>query len=142
VFTSAERGTLVTENQSLTGVSTSLFATADGGLTWVPRATLVGTPITDDFLDADHGWLVIAGDGAAGATDLYQTVDGGATWTRVGAFPYMGLNLDFLTPEAGWAAVVVGQQESGPAYLVQTGDGGRAWTGVVPRLTLQSAPSP
>jgi hypothetical protein len=141
-FTSGESGTLFTENQSLTGVSTSLFATADGGLSWLPRSTVVGAPVADDFLDADHGWVVIAGDGAAGGTDLYETGDGGETWNRVGAFPYMGLNLDFLTPEVGWAAVVVGQQDGGPAYLVQTGDGGRTWTGVVPRFAIQSAPSP
>jgi len=140
-FTSAQSGTLVTENQSLTGVSTSLFATADGGISWLLRSTSVGAPVADDFLDADHGWLVTAADGAAGGTDLYATADGGTTWTRVGAFPYTGLSVDFLTTTLAWAAGDLGQQDGGPAYVVQTGDGGRTWTGVVPQLASPS-PSP
>jgi photosystem II stability/assembly factor-like uncharacterized protein len=95
--------------------------------------------VADDFLDADHGWLVTAGDGAAGATDLYATGDGGMTWTRLGAFPYVGLSLDFLTSEAGWAAADLSEQDGGPVYLVRTGDGGRTWTGLVPQL---AGPSP
>jgi hypothetical protein len=141
VFTSAESGTLLTENQSLTGVSTSLFATVDGGSSWLPRSTSIGSPVADDFLDADHGWLVTAGDGAAGATDLYATGDGGTTWTRLGAFPYVGLSLDFLTTNLGWATEDLSQQDGGPAYFVQTDDGGRTWRGVVPQLASPS-PSP
>jgi len=90
----------------------------------------VGAPVADDFLDADHGWLVTAADGAAGGTDLYATADGGTTWTRVGAFPYTGLSVDFLTTTLAWAAGDLGQQDGGPAYVVQTGDGGapgRGW---------------
>jgi photosystem II stability/assembly factor-like uncharacterized protein len=139
LFTTEESGTLLTENQGLTGVSTSLFATADGGLSWVLRSTSAGSPVADDFLDADHGWLVTAGDGVAGATDLYGTDDGGKTWTRLGAFPYVGLSLDFLTSEAGWAAADLSEQDGGPVYLVRTGDGGRTWTGLVPQL---AGPSP
>ena len=139
VFTSPESGTLLTENQSLTGVSTSLFATADGDSSWLLRSTSEGAPVADDFLDADHGWLVTAGDGTAGGTDLYTTDDGGMTWTRLGAFPYVGLSLDFLTTKLGWASEGLSQQDGAPAYLVQTGDGGRTWTGVVPQL---ASPSP
>jgi photosystem II stability/assembly factor-like uncharacterized protein len=138
VFTSAESGTLLTENQSLTGVSASLFGTVDGGTSWLLRSTSGGAPVADDFLDADHGWLVIASDGAGGGTDLYATADGGKTWTRLGAFPYTGLSLDFLTTKLGWAAGDLGQQDGGPAYVVQTGDGGRTWTGVVPQLASPS----
>ena len=141
VFTSAQSGALLTENESLTGVSTSLFATVDGGVSWLLRSTSVGAPVADDFLDADHGWLVTAADGAAGGTDLFATDDGGTTWTRVGAFPYTGLSLDFVTTTLAWAAGDLGQQDGGPAYLVQTGDGGRTWTGVVPQLA-SPAPSP
>jgi hypothetical protein len=139
VFTSTESGTLLTENQSLTGVSTSLFATVDGGFSWLLRSAPVGAPVAYDFLDADHGWLVTAGDGPAGATDLYATADGGKTWTRLGAFPYTGLSLDFLTTKLGWAAGDLSQLDGGPAYVVQTGDGGRTWKGVVPQL---ASPSP
>jgi photosystem II stability/assembly factor-like uncharacterized protein len=113
----------------------------DGGVSWLLRSTSVGAPVADDFLDADHGWLVTAADGAAGGTDLFATDDGGTTWTRVGAFPYTGLSLDFVTTTLAWAAGDLGQQDGGPAYLVQTGDGGRTWTGVVPQLASPS-PSP
>jgi hypothetical protein len=140
-FTSAQSGTLLTENQSLTGVDTSLFATADGGVSWLLRSTSVGAPVADDFLDADHGWLVTAADGAAGGTDLYATADGGTTWTRVGAFPFTGMSLDFLTTTLAWAAGDLGQQDGGPAYVVRTGDGGHTWMGVVPHLASPS-PSP
>jgi hypothetical protein len=141
VFTSTESGALLSENQSLTGVSASLFATVDGGTSWLLRSTSGGAPVADDFLDADHGWLVTAGDGAAGATDLYATADGGKTRTRLGAFPYTGLSLDFLTTKLGWAAGDLGQLDGGPAYVVQTGDGGRTWKGVVPQLA-SPLPSP
>jgi len=122
-------------------VSTSVFATTDGGLSWGLRSTTAGAPAASDFLDAEHGWLVTDAEGAAGAEELYATGDGGSSWTRVNAFPYEGLSLDFLTPEVGWAAADLGQLATGPAYLVQTGDGGRSWAAVLPSLASPS-PSP
>ena len=113
----------------------------DGGASWLLRSTSVGAPVADDLLDADHGWLVTAADGAAGGTDLFATDDGGATWTRVGAFPYTGLSLDFVTRDSSVGGRDLGQQDGGPAYLVQTGRWGRTWTGVVPQLE-SPPPSP
>jgi photosystem II stability/assembly factor-like uncharacterized protein len=141
VFTSPGSGTLLTENQSLTAVTTSLFATGDGGGSWLLRSTSIGSPVADGFVDADRGWLVTAADGAGSATDIFTTADGGAIWTRLGAFPYAGLSLDFLTAKLGWAAEDLDQQDAGPAYLIQTDDGGRTWTGVVPEIPTPS-PSP
>ena len=133
-FTSAAVGTLLIETESDAGVSTSVFATSDGGLSWQQRSTIVGAPLADDFLDAGHGWLVTDGDGEGSAPDLHVTGDGGRTWTHLGAFPYVGLSLDFLTPEVGWAAADHGQLDSGSSYVVETTDGGRSWTAVLPRL--------
>lgn len=141
VFVSGRDGTVLTENDSEAGITTSLFATSDGGLSWRLQSTTAGQASTEDFLDAEHGWLVTDEDGVGSAPDLYATSDGGSTWTHVNAFPYEGLSLDFLTPTEGWAADVLGQDESGPTYLVQTVDGGRDWTSVRPRISGVS-PSP
>ena len=141
VFTSGGYATVLTENDSEAGITTSLFATSDGGVSWRLQSTTAGQASTEDFLDARHGWLVTDEDGVGSAPDLYATTDGGSTWTHVNAFPYQGLSLDFLTPDEGWAAVDLGQDESGPTYLVQTVDGGRNWTSVAPRISGAS-PSP
>jgi photosystem II stability/assembly factor-like uncharacterized protein len=141
IFVSGQDGTVLTENDSEAGITTSLFATSDGGLSWRLQSTTAGQASTEDFLDAQHGWLVTDEDGVGSAPDLYATSDGGSTWTHVNAFPYEGLSLDFLTPTEGWAADDLGQDESGPTYLVQTVDGGRDWTSVAPRISGAS-PSP
>jgi photosystem II stability/assembly factor-like uncharacterized protein len=140
-FTSGERGTLLTVSESETAISTSLFATSDGGASWQLRSTTAGTPIADAFLGADDGWLATDGEGEGSAPDLYATHDGGSTWTRLNAFPYAGLRLDFLTPTVGWAAADLGEVGTGPTYLVQTADGGRDWTAVLPHL-VGASPSP
>jgi photosystem II stability/assembly factor-like uncharacterized protein len=140
-FTSSEGGTLLTENDAEAGVTTSLFATTDGGLSWELRSTSAGAPVAADFLGARDGWLVTDGNGIGSAPELYTTGDGGSTWTRVNAFPYEGLSLDFLSPQLGWASADLDDSQGGPTYLVQTQDGGRSWSAVLPRL-LSPSPSP
>jgi len=140
-FTSSETGTLLTEDEVETGITTSLFGTADGGIAWVLRSTSVGAPVTADFLSAQDGWLVSGGDGIGSSPELYATGNGGRSWTRLNAFPFDGLSLDFVTPDVGWAATDLDQTEDGPPYLVQTDDGGRSWSAVLPRLANPS-PSP
>jgi len=139
-FTSAQNGTLLTELAEPAGISTSLFATTDGGITWHLRATRAGAPLTVDFLDSDHGWLVTDGDGSGGAPALYATRDGGSDWTHLNAFPYVGLSLDFVTPQVGWAAADLDELDGGPRYLVETDDGGRIWTAVQPHVAGPSPP--
>lgn len=141
IFVSGRDGTVLTENDSEAGITTSLFSTSDGGLSWRLQSTTAGQASAEDFLDAQHGWLVTDQDGVGSAPDLYATADGGSTWTHVNGFPYQGLSLDFLTPDEGWGAEDVGQHESGPTYLVQTVDGGRDWTSVAPRIS-SPPPSP
>ncbi len=139
-FTSGQGGALLTQNQTESGgLSTSIFATTDGGLSWQQRAAPSGSPVASDFLDSDHGWVVTNEDSLAGASELYATQDGGSAWTRLNAFPYVGIGLDFLTPEAGWAAPALGAPEGGPSYLIRTTDGGRSWSAAVPRI---AGPSP
>ena len=62
-----------------------LCVTQDGAHTWqaiqtnVPFRRPENLPVrTDDFVDAQTGWAVLA---AGQGTSLYQTVDGGQTWT-------------------------------------------------------------
>ncbi|MGO8687648.1 MAG: WD40/YVTN/BNR-like repeat-containing protein [Candidatus Dormibacteria bacterium] len=140
-FTSGRDGTLLTQDQDGSGgLSTGLFATTDGGLSWRLRSTTGGSPVASDFLDADHGWLVANDDTLAGATELYATRDGGSAWTRLNAFPYSGIGLDFLTPEVGWAAPAFGSSGNGPAYLIRTSDGGRSWSAAVARIAPTPSP--
>ena len=140
-FTSQESGALLTENETEAGPTTSLFATTDGGISWLLRSTKAGAPLATAVVGADDGWLVTDGDGTAGAPDLYATGDGGSTWTHLDAFPFVGLSLDFLTPDVGWAAPDLRELDGGPTYVVQTVDGGRTWTAVLPQLD-SPAPSP
>jgi photosystem II stability/assembly factor-like uncharacterized protein len=140
-FTSGQVGTLLTQNQTASGgLSTSLFSTQDGGLSWRLRSTTAGSPVASDFLDAERGWLVTDDDTLAGAAELYATQDGGSAWTRLNAFPYEGIDLDFLTPEVGWAAPVFSAPDSGPAYLIRSTDGGRSWSAAVSRIAASPAP--
>ena len=140
VFTSPASGTVLTENLGLSAVTTSIFATADGGRSWTLRWEGLGQPAGADFLDPQRGWLVFEGvDGSAAAPAIYATGDGGATWAHLNAFPYSGLALDFVSAEIGWAAPSADQPGSGPSYLVETEDGGRTWTPVVPQVDAGDA---
>jgi photosystem II stability/assembly factor-like uncharacterized protein len=135
-FTSAENGTLLTENAGgATPVSTALFATTDAGQSWSLRYSSDGTPFGTDFVDADHGWLVmLSADGDAADPDLYATGDGGTTWSIQNAFPFGGMDLDFLTTTTGWASTDLSQYSGGASYLLSTDNGGQSWIALTPRL--------
>jgi photosystem II stability/assembly factor-like uncharacterized protein len=140
-FTSAEDGTLITEDVGAAPISAGLFTTTDGGRTWSLRYSSAGTPFGSDFVDADHGWLAVSSpDGAAAAPDLYVTGDGGSTWSVLHVLPdigwsvYIGLQLDFLTPGMGWASTAV-TQSGGPSYLLATEDGGHSWSALRPLIS-------
>ena len=133
-FSSAEDGTMLTEQVGEAAIATSVYATLDGGEIWSLVYTGAGTPLGSDFVGPGDGWLVLASAYPdAAAPDLYSSRDGGGTWTPVAAFPFMGMNLDFISPQLGWAAPDLSQVGGGPTYLVQTSDGGRSWTGLSPQ---------
>lgn len=141
-FTDATRGHVV-------GAYHSVFATTDGGATWVRQSTPLPTadPTTSDhlqpedprnqgftgvsFADAEHGHAVTNDDA------VVATADGGNTWTvqptpRPGAVgaQYSGgvvplhwnfTGVAFPDPDHGY---VVG----GEGVILATGDGGTSWT--------------
>ena len=96
-----------------------LFATRDGGATWlrqrVPTRYLL---LGGTFVDEDAGWIV-----GAGATVL-QTVDGGATWNSEAAVPKIASArfnaASFVDRRRGW---VVGAR----GLVFTTMDGGHTW---------------
>ena len=144
-FTSAEDGTLVTEDVGAAPLSVGLFATTDGGQTWSLRYSTAATPVGSDFVDADNGWLAMssASSGDPAAPDLYFTGDGGRSWSILYAFPsigYVGVDLDFLTEGTGWASTDPGQTAGSASYLLETDDGGHSWTALRPQLSLPSPP--
>jgi photosystem II stability/assembly factor-like uncharacterized protein len=142
-FTSAEDGTLVTEDVGAAPLSAGLFATTNGGRTWALRYATAATPFGFDFVDAEHGWLAACSAGDTATPGLYFTGDGGVGWSMLYAFPSIGcvgLDLDFLSNGTGWAATDSTETAGSVSYLLETDDGGHSWTGLRPQLSLQSPP--
>ncbi len=140
-FTSTEDGTLLTEDVGAAPLSVGVFATTDGGQIWSLRHSSAGAPLGSDFIDANHGWLVIGSpNGDAAALDLYFTGDGGTTWSVLDAFPFIGMNLDFLNAGTGWASTALSQYSAGASYLLATDDGGHRWTALRPQISVQPPP--
>src|ERR1051325_8296018 len=66
------------------GVRPVLYATEDGGASWVERPALGdrASVISWSFVDSDHGWMLAHSDGpeAPPPAPLYRTEDGGPPW--------------------------------------------------------------
>lgn len=152
VFTSRQDGTFVVGLQQIvticqlqaTGgfgcqseekaVASYIYATHDGGSTWVARdlpALSTGGDIS--FINGRSGFF--AGStyppttrGGINFDRFFITHDGGATWEvlPIGG-PLRGGSLQFVNSSTGWA-LRLGQ-------LVRSTDGGRTWTTVVPLLS-------
>lgn len=114
-----------------------LFATQDGGKTWVERSQPVGEPV--HFIDANTGWVA----GGAQGNELYFTHDGGRTWqvrdfaAGEGRF-YQYSQPGFATSQRGMIAVAF--LDAPAAYTAYTTyyatqDGGETWT---PAFTITS----
>jgi hypothetical protein len=105
-----------------------VFQTSDGGTMWTRTATVPDPaeayPTAIQFVDADHGWLLMGLAGMAKVALLFGTDDGGATWNQLGS-TYSG-DLDFVSDTQGWLAF----QSAGAAGegVDETTDGGRTWT--------------
>jgi len=65
----------------------TIFRTDDGGASWrkATPAAVEGMPSELDFVDATHGWLVIAS--ASNDVYLYRTTDAGVHWSLVSRHP-------------------------------------------------------
>ncbi len=104
----------------ITGMTSGLYQTQDGGKTWYPQAL----PLPDTVPPATPATLSAAGplftfngqegifpvdlglpDGRA-IPELYRTNDGGQTWLAVGTLPAWPDAITFLDRQEGWAARV------------------------------------
>jgi len=120
-----------------------LRLTTTGGTTWVtvtppgvPAARILGAA----FLDAAHGWTVVAGNPdrtQRTGLDLLRSADGGRSWRQASlagpdrlytAAPGEAATIDFLDAQHGWIAI---RLASGSNFslgrLFQTTDGGATW---------------
>ena len=65
----------------------NVLRTDDGGVTWYNVSPLnvsaLGYSATSDFLDANHGWVLVPDTNNPLIGTLYRTGDGGSTWTSV-----------------------------------------------------------
>lgn len=90
----------------LAGQTIRIFRTTDGGTTWKSSQVTVDAPldISLDFVDPQHGWLVVAtqtGSGFVSAGQLFQTADGGVTWNALPP-PPSGHAVRFIDLSTGW----------------------------------------
>ena len=116
------------------GTGASVVHTQDGGATWakstVSRKPSPILPLSMDFVDSVHGWMVGMALGPRGEeAALLATDDGGRTWTSAGgadAFEGHILSaVDFVDASHGWAA---------GSGLFVTSDGGASWSRVMDGL--------
>lgn len=110
---------------------TSLVRTLDGGITWYDLTptglTGLGQMNSIDFLDPEHGWLIIPSADYQTGT-LYRTTDGGLTWNS-SAQPFGGGIFDFVDAITGFILVGRGAAAGSQAVdLYATQDGGVTWS--------------
>ncbi len=109
-----------------------ISATTDGGSSW--STSPAGRPDpgfadTDsahvDFVDKQHGWVVVTLPGSLSIGVLLHTTDGGRTWQQL-PMPTGG-PVEFISPNTGWLTSdgQPGTYASEKFYV--TRDGGRTW---------------
>ncbi|HEU5110333.1 MAG TPA: hypothetical protein VFT95_17465 [Micromonosporaceae bacterium] len=92
-----------------------MYASADGGTTWEPRASVdLGGPLLSILPTADGALLL------EGPKDTYRSLDGGRTFTRVG--PSLG-NHGYTLATGGYAIPTNNSE-----YGVWLSPDGAAWS--------------
>ncbi len=111
------------------GCTSTLLATADGGVDWTPVYSRTDALLAEvDFVNAQRGWLSLQTGG------LLRSTDGGRTWIAVAApcaaspqEPKLG-SFSFTGPQSGFA--VCESPEAGVTVakvLFRTTNGGESW---------------
>jgi photosystem II stability/assembly factor-like uncharacterized protein len=134
-FTSAMRGFAVS------GPSSKIWATTDGGDTWTSAYSHPGTYFRSiSFIDDNHGFASnlgpISGSPITDTNLLYETKDGGGSWNAVtkitgvpdgdgGTTLPTGICNQFQLDATHLVAV---GRVSGPSYMMQSSDAGASWT--------------
>ena len=131
--------------------SVEIYRTLDGGRNWSQVGMSVagwGLPGAIDFVDRQHGWLLMKQDGTlqtpgADMMAVYGTADGGASWNKLSETDTSGIaghlpqacsktQLVFLNATTGW--IQGGCGAGGGYFLYVTRDGGRNWVAVALRV--------
>ena len=121
-FSDATTGVLVLDIYGPDGATHNfLYATPDGGTSWLDGWLLPPNSFSVDFLTGAVGWTLDAKSNAV----LY-THDGGQHWSTLGTIPSsQGVaDLQFVNSAIGWA---LGSEPAGNT-LIKTSDGGQTWT--------------
>jgi len=129
-FADSRTGWVAVRRQDIAAGRSALFATRDGGATWVrlslpvPSAYAVWVRV----FDAAHGMVQIARDQADGRGSLLGTDDGGATWQdlHLPDQPAVG-NTTFFDRQHGWFLTQSASGSPIGSALSRTSDGGRTW---------------
>jgi photosystem II stability/assembly factor-like uncharacterized protein len=135
LFVSPSLGYMIGVKGTRTSSTVVLFATTDGGQTWLERKTPETLLIASTFTAATDGWVAMNPPNTSSLdTSLWSTTDAGLTWVDLGLQPDLsGIRLDFLTAQIGWAYPSAIQQTP-PAPLFRTSDGGRTWSPITPTI--------
>jgi photosystem II stability/assembly factor-like uncharacterized protein len=121
-FSDATTGVFVLSIYGTDGAAHNfLYATPDGGTSWLHGWVLPPNSFNVDFLTGAVGWTL----DAKSNTVLYSH-DGGQHWSTLGTVPSsQGVaDLQFVNTAIGWA---MGSEPIGNT-LIKTSDGGRTWT--------------
>jgi photosystem II stability/assembly factor-like uncharacterized protein len=111
-----------------------LAHTTDGGANWAsawvdlaglqPQPRELGTVGNINFMDAQHGWMVLATSGSANFRPgiMLQTSDGGKSWSSPKSQPGIYAQVRFLSLNDGWLT-------GGPGghFLYSTHDAAKTW---------------
>jgi len=116
-----------------TYVGLAVYATHDGGLTWIPNPTVLGDVRRDSIVDFVSMQDIFADCGS----DLCATQDGAHTWQPL----HSNLNfdtdvtaIDFVSPSTGWALKTTIVEGISSNYLWETTNGGATWTQLSPTV--------
>ena len=102
-----------------------VVTTADGGVTWQPRAPVAGAQAVA-FEGANLGWVLVGDGGRCPNFEAQVTQDGGTTWNLAGCLGDTTLDDDRVLPSLSFASPTDGLADvAGQSWL--TSDGGLAW---------------
>lgn len=109
------------------GAGGTILATTDGGNTWAPQASGIGTGLKA-VAAASETTVVAVGDGAK----ILLTTDGGQAW---GVRPAAGTTANLLAVDFGTGGIGVAVGDGGT--IVRTTDGGVTWAAIPISPTAQ-----
>jgi photosystem II stability/assembly factor-like uncharacterized protein len=120
IFTSPTVAYLPVHISSQNGVVLAIYASADGGATWLLSPSLVPQGGAIDFVSERAGF-------AWNGTNFYLTTDGAASWQPITPDVSFGdsfAGMDFVTTQVGF---VVTDDGTGNRHLYKTTDGAASW---------------